>query len=563
MIPALLHPTLVAAARTIEPDGEVESLIPTNNPAHGDYQWNFAFRVGKAKKMNPRALAESLAPLLKHDGIVSADVAGPGFINLKLDDSWLAAQLSRQFNDPEHGIAAEGRNSDGTPRTVVIDYSSPNVAKRMHIGHMRSTHIGHALDRMHRAAGWRVIADNHIGDWGTPFGKLMVAWDKWRDEAAYRRDGIGELERLYVMFGDEVKRDETLAEQARAKTAQLQRGEAGPTALWREFLTVSMAEFDAVYRRMGVTFDETLGESAYKDDTDGVIADLLAGGVVEESEGAIIARNGEQVAVVRKRDGAVTYTATDLACVRYRMQRWNPDRIVYVTDMRQQGHFANLFQLATRWGVKADLVHAWFGMLVLPEGEMMSTRDGNVIRLVDLLDEAARRARLIVDDKAATLSEAERADIAEAVGVGSVRYADLSQHPQTNVTFTWDRMLAMEGNTAPYLLYSHARAATLLGKAGESANVDAITLTDPLERDLAMALLRYPEAVSHAVRTSRPNVLGEHLFEIANRFNRFYHELPVLTGGDARASRLGLVDASRAILRHGLTLLGLRVLDRM
>ncbi len=563
MIPALLHPTLVAAARTVEPDGDVELLIPTNNAAHGDYQWNFALRVGKAKKRNPRALAESLAPLLKHAGIVSAEVAGPGFINLKLNDAWLAQLVGTQFHDPQCAIAQDGLASSGNARTVVIDYSSPNVAKRMHIGHMRSTHIGHALDRMHRAAGWNVIADNHIGDWGTPFGKLMVAWEKWRDEAAYQRDGIGELERLYVLFGDQSKGNEELAEQARSQTAQLQRGESEQTALWKKFLAVSMVEFDGVYRRMGVTFDETLGESAYKDETDGVIAELLAAGVVEESEGAIIARNGEQVAVVRKRDGAVTYTATDLACVRYRMRRWNPDRIVYVTDMRQQGHFANLFQLTTRWGIRAELVHAWFGMLVLPEGVSMSTRDGNVIRLVDLLDEAVRRARAIVDEKAAMLSDAERAEIAEAVGVGSVRYADLSQHPQTNVTFAWDRMLAMDGNTAPYLLYSHARAATLLRKADERADVGGIVLSELLERDLAMALLRYPEAVSYATRTSRPNVLGEHLFEIANRFNRFYHELPVLSGGEARASRLGLVDASRAVLRHGLTLLGLRVLDRM
>jgi arginyl-tRNA synthetase len=266
--------------------------------------------------------------------------------------------------------------------------------------------------------------------------------------------------------------------------------------------------------------------------------------------------------IVRKKDGAANYATTDLVCMRYRETRWNPARIVIVTDMRQQLHFQQLFAVARSWDCKAELHHSWFGMLTLPEGGM-STRKGNVIRLIDLLDEAVRRAKAIVEQKSPNLPEAEKDLIAEAVGTGAVRYADLSQNPQTNVTFEWDRMLSMDGNTAPYLLYSHARCTTLLAKAGETPDLNAIKLQHPLERELALSLLRYPEAVAQALKTYRPNALCDHLFDMANRVNRFYHDLPVIQGGEARASRLALVEASRITLRHGLNLIGLSVLDRM
>ncbi|MDP2313274.1 MAG: arginine--tRNA ligase [Pseudomonadota bacterium] len=565
MIPALLHPTLVAVAATVDATAEVETVAPTGNPAHGDYQWNFAFRMAKALRMNPRALAEKLAPQIVHPAIRKVEVAGPGFINLTLDDAWIARTVAAQVTEPDVGIAPEGAG-----RTVVVDFSSPNVAKRMHIGHMRSTHIGDALVRMHRASGWTVIGDNHIGDWGTQFGKLIVAYRNWLDPVAFQADAIGELERLYVEFGNRAKDDPSLGDAARAEIAKLQKGDPENTALWREFLSISMAEFQAVYRRLGVRFDETLGESAYRDMTDKVVEDLLAAGIAEVSEGATIVRFEHDVAIVRKKDGADNYTTSDVACVRYREGRWHPDRIVIVTDMRQQRHFQQVFEIARRLdATDAELVHAWFGMLVLPDGAVPSTRGGNTIRLVDLLDEAVRRARAVVDAKSPNLDEAERAAIAEAVGVGAVRYADLSQHPQTNVTFDWDRMLSLDGNTAPYLLYSHARCASVLAKAlrpeegQEAPDLGAIVIGDPLERELLLALARYPEMVAAATRGYRPNQLAEHLFEVANRFNRFYHDLPVLKGGDARASRLALVDASRRVLRHGMEILGLSVLDRM
>ena len=565
MIPARLRPIAAAAAHSVDPAADVDPLVPTHNPAHGDYQWNFAFRMAKARRENPRALAERLlAFFVGQPGIARAEVAGPGFLNLHLDDAWLAAAVVAQAADPQFGLAQAGAG-----KVAIIDFSSPNVAKRMHVGHMRSTHLGHVLSLLHRAAGWTVIGDNHIGDWGTPFGKLIVAWDHWRDQAAYDADPVGELERLYVLFGEKSAVMEGagvhLADRARDETAKLQRGDPRNTALWEQFRSASLAEYDAVYTRMGVAFEEVLGESAYGGMTDEIVAALLAEGVAESSEGAVIVRLGDQVSVVRKKDGAATYTATDLACVRYRVQRWNPARILYVTDARQHQHFMTLFGVAERWRVASELVHMGFGMLKLPDGAM-STRKGNVIRLVELLDEAVARARVIVDEKSGTLDEAERASIAEAVGVGAVRYQDLVQSPSTDITFDWDRMLAMDGNSAPYLLYSRARAASLLRKAaaaGHTPDLTALTLDHPLERELALVMLRFPEAVESALRATAPNLVAEATYRLSEAFNRFYYELPVLTGEDRLPSRLALTVAADRLIVRALRLLGLTPLDRM
>lgn len=588
MIPVLLHDILASIAAKADPEGStpLEPVAPTGNPAHGDYQWNFAFRLAKVRKQNPRAVAESLVAQILHPLIRKAEVMGPGFINLYFDDAELARVLALQASTPAVGLPQVGAG-----QTVIIDYSSPNVAKRMHIGHMRSTHIGNALYRLHKAAGYLTIGDNHIGDWGTQFGKLIYAWNHWRDDVAYAADPIGELERIYVKFGEETLKPRpgepedppdlahhkrVMSDAARAETLKLQKGDAENTALWQQFMDVSMNEFNAVYSRMGVEFDVTLGESAYKDRTDAIVEQLKRNGISEPSEGAWIVRFEEpslknSPVIVQKRDGASNYTTTDIAAMEYRLERWNPDRIVIVTDGRQQLVFNQLFAIARRMGVKADLVHAWFGTLVLPEGAM-STRKGNIIRLVDLFDEAVARARVKVEEletqraergQEGLLSDAQKADIADAVGMGAVRYADLSQHPQTDVTFSWDKMLSMEGNTAPYLLYSHARLVTLLSKAEEPIDLAAMRLEHPLERELALAVLRTPEAALAALRSARPNLLADQLYDLSSRINRVHHDLPVLKGGEFRASRLALLEVSRRALKTGLEWLGLRVLDRM
>ena len=561
---------------------EVEPARPASDPRFGDYQSNHAFRLGRALRTNPRAVAEAVrAALAEHPAVASVEVAGPGFLNFRLDDGWLGARLGEMVRDPHLFV-----EQSGAGRTVVIDYSSPNVAKRMHVGHMRSTIIGNTLDRLHRATGWRVIADNHVGDWGTQYGKLIVAWRRWVDREAFEADPLGELERLYVRFGREAEADPALLDEARAETAKLQAGDPDNRALWERFRAVSLAEFEAVYERLHVRFDEVLGESAYHDELAGTVQALLDAGVAEESEGAVVVKFpadevegrrfkglADTVLVIRKKDGAFLYGTTDLATLEYRRRRWAPDAVVYVTDMRQQLHFKQVFAAWRRWsrsrGLDPDrpaLVHTWFGMLVLPEGAM-SSRKGNVVRLVDLLDEAVRRARVVVDDKSPDLPEAERARIAEAVGVGAVRYADLSQNPQSNVTFDWDRMLALDGNTAPYLLYTHARCRSLLARAaGEGARPgEAVRIGESLERELVLRLLRFPEAVDLALAHGRPNLLCDQLYETANVFNRFYYEVPVLRGGDDAtvASRLALVEAAATVMRRGLELLGIEVLDRM
>lgn len=563
----LVEAATAAAGHGSEP---AEPAVPTANAAHGDYQSNHAFRLAKARKANPRALAEAIrAAMPAHPAVAKVEVAGPGFLNFFLNDEWLARTLVAHAEDPRGAVPQLGEGS-----TVVIDYSSPNVAKRMHVGHMRSTIIGNALYRLHAAAGYTVVGDNHIGDWGTQFGKLIVAWRSWLDQEAYEADPIGELERIYVLFGERAKDDPALEAAARAETAKLQQGDPENGALWRQFIEVSLREFDTVYARLGVRFDETLGESAYNDALPALVDELLAAGVAEVSDGAVVVKFGEAdgkgladtLLIVRKADGAFLYGTTDLATVRYRIQRWSPRRIVYVTDTRQQLHFKQFFAVSRKMGwTGPELVHTWFGMLKLPEG-LMSTRKGNVIRLVDLLDEAVRRARAVVDEKSPELPDEQRAAIAEAVGVGAVRYADLSQNPQSDVTFDWDRMLSLEGNTAPYLMYSYARCRSIQRKGGIGApGVDALAVSHPFERELVTALLRTPELVISALETSRPNLLCDHLFQVANVFNRFYYEVPVLAAETEalKRSRLALVEASARVLARGMDLLGVSAIDRM
>ena len=544
----------------------LEPAVPCQNPDHGDYQSNFAFRLGKSLRTNPRAVAEQLAGALpEHPAIADVTVAGPGFLNFKLSDDWLAAHLASQVETPGHGLPQQ-------TGTVVIDYSAPNVAKRMHVGHLRSTVIGSALVGLYRFAGYTVVGDNHIGDWGTQFGKLIVAWHAWADEEAFAVDAIAELERIYVRFSQEATDEQQ--DEARAETAKLQAGDPANRALWQRFVSASLEEYQTVYDRLNISFEETLGESAYQDALAPLVDELVAAGVAVESEGAIVVPFtpddgkglGKAPLIIRKRDGAHLYGTTDLATVRYRIDRWQPVRIVYVTDTRQQLHFRQFFTAARKMGWVDDtpLLHVWFGLMSLPEGAM-SSRKGNVIHLVALLDEAASRARALVDEKSPQLPEEQRAAIAEAVGCGAVRYADLSQNPQSNVVFDWDKAMAMDGNTAPFLMYSFARCRSLQAKGGVTEPTVGVASPDHrLEGALVRQLVRFPEAVELALGTHRPNLLCDYLYQTAQAFNRFYYELPVLDAEpEVRASRLSLVEATARVLRDGMRILGLTPLERM
>jgi arginyl-tRNA synthetase len=570
-LPEILGAIVLDAARSLAPELALQDAMvqATTDAALGDYQSNLAFRLTKPLRLPPAACAQALADAMAaHPAVRTVEVAGKGFLNLRLNDAWLARALVERVAAPGLGLPTLGEG-----QRVIVDYGSPNVAKRMHVGHLRSTNIGDALVSMWRALGYEVLGDNHIGDWGTQFGKLIVAWDRWRDEAAFADDAIGELERIYVKFASESEADPALEDRAREATARLQAGDPEHRALWERFVAASLVEFDGVYARMGVAFDLTLGESFFQPMLAPLVEELLERGIAEEDDGAVVVRfekaDGKGLSdspmLVRKRDGASLYATTDLAALRYREQRWDPQHIVYVTDMRQQLHFRQVFAGARKAGLcDAELEHVWFGMLSLPEGAM-ATRKGNVIRLEVLLDEAAGRARAVVDAKSPELPDDERAAIAEAVGVSAVRYADLSQNPQSNVTFDWDRMLALEGNTAPFLMYSYARCRSIQRKAGlDRPDLGPVSLAEPAERELCVALLRYPEALATALAARRPNMLCDYLFSLAGCFNRFYYQVPVLRAEpEQRASRLSLVEASARVLGHGLALVGVRTLDRM
>jgi arginyl-tRNA synthetase len=461
----------------------------------------------------------------------------------------------------------------------------------MHIAHIRSTIIGDAVKRVLRAVGYTVVADNHLGDWGTQFGKLIVAYRKWLDPKAFEEDAVAELLRLYIKFQDEEKKqggegkeeDETpettdvekvtpLLAEARAELVKLQKGDAENKALWQKFVDVSMNEFNRVYRRLGVSFDVVLGESFYNDRLPATVKRLVDEKIAEESRGALVVffrkpdgTDEMPPAIVRKADGGFNYATTDVAGVLYRVETWNPARILILTDERQQLHFRQFFAIARRLGVTASLEHIWFGLMRLPEGTI-STREGKVIHLETLLDEAEKRAYAIAAETNPELSEEERREVARVVGIGAVKYNDLSKDRQTLVTFTWDKALSLQGNTAPYLQYAYARIRSILRKAeAEGARpAETAKVTVPAERALIVKLFGYDEAVEQVAKTARPHGLADYLYDLSGAFSTFYSEAPVLKAEpEVRAARLRLCALVADVLQRGLGLLGIDVLERM
>lgn len=572
-----------ALVNTFGAEGIPAVLVFEPSP-RADVQCTAAMQLARALRKAPRDLAAVILPtVLAHPAVAQAELAGAGFINVTLHSEWIAAHLDD----------ALVHRPIGAGQTVVLDYSSPNVAKPMHIGHIRSTILGEAMKRVLRAVGYTVVADNHLGDWGTQFGKLIVAWHRYLDADAYARDPVGELLRIYVKYSEEEKvqraalgapakaeedDDAPLPAQApelllaaRAELVKLQAGDPANVALWRQFVDVSMAEFDRVYARLGVSFDEVLGESFYNDLLAGTVDDLLARGIAEHSQGAVIVtftreRDGEALPpmLVRKADGGFLYGTSDIAAMRYRTGRWSPARILIVTDERQQLHFRQLFAVARRLGVPAKLEHVWFGLMRLPEGTF-STRDGNVISLESLLDEAEKRAADVARSLNADLPEAELTAVARVVGLGAVKYNDLSKDRQTLITFTWDKALALQGNTAPYLQYAYARIRSIQRKVAElGATPGPLVALEPTERALVLALLKFPLAVEEVALSARPHALCDYLFALAGEFSSFYNELPVKDAEPAvRAARLTLCDRVATVLRQGLDLLGIEVVERM
>jgi arginyl-tRNA synthetase len=567
----LLSDWMREAFRKALPEVAVEpasvTVVPATSEQFGDYQCNYAMSLGRALKKPPRQIAEAVVKAAgDHEAVARLEIAGPGFINIHLRTEWLAQLATQVLDDPRAGVplAAAGR-------TVVLDYSSPNVAKPMHIGHIRSTVIGNALDRLHRFLGYRVIADNHLGDWGTQFGIIILGYRHFADQTALATEPVEELERVYVKSYERAKEDESWMNQARQELVKLQAGDPDNRRLWEEFVRLSLGEFEHIYKRLDVSFDLVRGESFYNDRLAGVVRELKEKGLARESEGALVAFLDEEKlppCIVQKSDGAFNYATTDLATIESRVREFNPDKIVYVTDERQQLHFNQVFTLARKLGCKTVLEHVWFGLMRLPEGTF-STRQGNVIKLEKYLDEAESRALAVVKQTSPEMPEARQCEVARAVGISAVKYADLSQNPQSMITFTWEKALALDGNSAPYLLYACARIASVQDKYREqfpTARLESfpLILSKPIERTLAVKLARFPDAVIRATESYKPSMLADYLYDLSSAYSTFYQNVPFLKAPEGvRESRVRLCGAVVKVLRQGLNLLGIETPERI
>lgn len=540
---------------------------PTQNEKFGDYQCNAAMAFAKKLSTKPRTIAEAIVNTSElPQGVKKLDIAGPGFINFHLSNEWLADLLLTKADNDRLGVA-----KIGSGKTIVIDYSSPNVAKPMHIGHIRSTVIGNALDRLYRFLGYRVLSDNHLGDWGTQFGLMIMGYKHLVDKAALEASPIEELERIYRESYNRSQESAEWLDAARSELVKLQKGDEVNNKLWQMFIDLSKKEFSRTYARLDIDFDLERGESYYNDKLDGVIALLEKKGLSEESEGALVVKLDEDhlpLCIVRKSDGGYNYATTDIATVLNRCDEFKPDEIIYVTDERQQLHFSQFFAICRKLGVTAELKHVWFGLMRLPHATF-STRQGNVIKLEALLDEAEKRAMEILNQGSSMLSPEQKADVAAAVGIGAVKYADLSQNPQSLVTFTWDKAMSLEGNSAPYLQYAYARIASVQDKYTErypdvSLNDYPILIQEPVERRLALHLLRFGTTIEAAAKNYRPNFLADYLYELAQLYSSFYQNVPFLKAEDGiRESRIRLCALVARTLQTGLHLLGIRTPERV
>jgi arginyl-tRNA synthetase len=559
---------LQAATTAVLPEADVRRVLVRvcADARHGDFQSNALMGLAKQRQMNPRQLAtDVVAQLDVAEWCEPVEIAGPGFLNFRLRPEAVNVALQTALASAKPFITPAA-----TPRTVVVDFSSPNVAKPMHVGHIRSTILGDSLARVLRLLGHRVVADNHIGDWGTQFGMLLLGWKTQLDEAALAADPIGELERIYKL----INADEALRDDARAELVKLQNGDEKNLGIWRRMIELSQVQFDHVYSRLAIEFDETLGESFYNPILAGVVEDLISQNIAEESEGAMAvffpddAQLADKPAIVRKSDGAANYTTTDLATLQHRLAEWAPDEIVYVTDGRQQLHFQQLFKIFRRWKSDATvrLEHVWFGSILGPDGKPFKTRSGEVVRLADLLDEAQERAYAVVSEKNAELEETQRREISRVVGLGALKYADLSNNRQTDYVFDWDKMLALQGNTAPYLQYAYTRARSIFRKvdAPDFANI-TIAAAAPEELALAKHLINFGQTLEMVADDHRPNFLCNYLFELAGHFSCFYEACPVLKAKTdvERESRLALCELTGRVLKTGLEVLGIEVTEVM
>jgi arginyl-tRNA synthetase len=544
---------------------------PAGRPEFGDYQANGVMAAAKSRKMNPRELAQRVVANLDLEGIASkVDIAGPGFINITLSAEFLEQRVNAALVDSHLDV------SRPAAQRVVVDYSSPNLAKEMHVGHLRSTIIGDALARVLRFLGHTVIAQNHVGDWGTQFG-MLTAYMIEAEQLGQGDLALADLEDFSRRAKQRFDEDKAFAARAREYVVKLQGGDHKVNELWKRFLDVSLHHCEAVYQQLGVSLTraDVQGESAYNDDLPKVVEDLQQKGLAVESDGAQVVfldefRNKEgepQAYIVQKKDGGYLYSTTDLAAVRYRVTVLQADRALYVVDARQGLHFQQMFTLARKAGyapAAMQLEHVGFGVMLGDDGKPFKTRSGGTVKLAELLVEAEERAFALVSEKSPDLAEAQRKEIAHAVGIGAVKYADLSKNRNSDYVFSWDTMLSFEGNTAPYLQYAYTRIQSVFRKAETRDGSVAIRLQEPAERQLALELSRFSDAVHTVAREAAPHFLCAYLYELATHFMRFYEACPVLKSeGSVRDSRLRLCELTATTLKTGLGLLGIETLDVM
>jgi arginyl-tRNA synthetase len=600
-IRSLFEPALTALApdRAKVPD-LLAAIKSSSNADNGDYQANCAMAMGKALGQKPQEVAKQLvAALPTNDMLEEPTVAGPGFINLRLRPDFLAKAVQCIATDPKLGVATATK-----PRTFVIDLSGPNVAKPLHVGHLRSTIIGDSLVRVLRFLGHTVIGDNHLGDWGTQFGILLYGYKNFRDDAAFAADPVRELARLYVTIKKQFKKDEDEEEgptddpvkkACQEETAKLHAGDPENVALWKMFMPACLEMLRPIYERLDVKIDQALGESFYNPMLPGVVEEMLAKGIAFESKGAVVIPNAKGVvpqtdaeakkedppAIIRKRDGAFTYTTTDLATIKYRMETWHPDAMLYVVSSPQALHFKTLFAQAKRWGyANVEFQHIQFGSMLGTDRKKISTSGGGGAELESLLNEAVRLGMEKYDANSAErrahghevpdLDPTEVCAIAEAIGVGAVKYADLGQNRTTDYVFDLDKMTGTDGNTAAYMQYAYARCRAIFRRE----NIDdtrfrtsppAVVISHPAERAMALQLLRFPEAVENAAADYLPHLLTGYLWDLAKSYSVFFENCPVLKAEspELKDSRLLLVDLVGRVIKQALDLLGIRVVERM
>ena len=557
-------------------------LTPATDPRFGDYQTNAALVLGKQRGENPREVAGKIVGHLNVGDVCEPPViAGPGFINFTLRPRVVAEKTASVLGDERLGVA-----ETESPRRIVIDFGSPNVAKPMHVGHIRSTVLGDALARIAAFLGHEVIRDNHIGDWGTQFGMVVYGWKNLLDQRALQQNPLAEVVRIYKETNALAASDPQVREACRQELVKLQGGDKENIDIWNECVAFSMQDFEHVYELLDIHYDIQCGESFYNDRLPDVVERLLKSGIAEISEGALVVffrdipELADKPCIIRKSDGGFNYATTDIATVDYRLDDLKADSVWYVVGAPQTLHFKQIFEIARRQGYKADLRHITFGSILGEDRKLMKTRSGENVPLRELLEESCRRARKIIEEKNPDLSEAEKIDVAQKIGIGAVKYADLSQYRMTDYVFSWDKMLSLQGNTAPYLQNAYVRIRSIFRKAAESPVATplggvreetgrtpvatTLTLTNPAEINLAKRLCQFAETVPQVLNDFRPNILANYLFEVANGFHTFYEACPVLKSQEpARSSRLALCDLTGRVLHRGLDLLGIKVPEKM